>query len=100
MENIEFDFNVPEDPIVELYDPEDKLVLRTRDEHKFLYLCCQIKDHKAEGYYVVIPEEMEKIRQKNPDAETIKYDVLPSGRVKGAGGKMFWVEGKLLRELI
>lgn len=100
MEKIEFDFNVPQDPYVELYDPEGKLVLRTNDEKKFLYVCCQIKDAKAEGYYVVLPEEMEKVHTLRPDEETRKYPVRPTGRVIGVGNKMFHVYGELLRKLI
>ena len=41
MEKINFNFEAPQDPYVEVYDPEDKLVMRTNDDIKLLYLCCQ-----------------------------------------------------------
>ena len=100
MKKIDFDYNLQPDPYVELYDPDDKLVLRTNNDKLFLYLCCQIKDAKAEGYYVVVPDEMKKLREKNPDAELRKYPVKPNGRVIGAGGVIFKTYGELLRKLI
>lgn len=100
MEKIKFDFNVPQDPYVELYDPEDNLVLSTNDEKKFLWVCCQIKDAKAEGYYVVIPEEMEKIRKNNPNTEIIKHPISQFGRVIVVNSKMFHVYADLLRKLV
>ena len=100
MNKIEFNYNVPQDPYVELYGPDDKLVLRTNDDKKFLWICCQIKDANAEGYYAVVPEEMEKIRKNNPNAELIKHPISQSGRVKVGNSKMFHVHGELLRKLI
>lgn len=100
MDKIKFDFNVPQDPYVELYDPEGNLILRTNDEKKFLWVCCQIKDASADGYYVVVPEEMEKIRKNNPNAELIKHPISQFGRVKVGNSKMFRVYGELLKKLI
>lgn len=100
MEKINFDFNTPEDPYVELYGPDDKLIMRTNDDRKFLWICCQIKDAKAEGYYVVVPEEMEKARKQNPDTEIIKHEITPYGRLRLNGYQIFHVYGELLRKLI
>ena len=100
MEKINFNFEAPQDPYVEVYDPEDKLVMRTNDDIKFLYLCCQINDAHAEGYYVVVPDEMKKIRENNPDAETVKHEITPHGRCRVGNSNMFHVHGDLLRKLI
>ena len=85
---IDFDFNPPQDPYVEVYGPDDKLVLRTNDDRKFLWICCQIKDHNAEGYYVIVPEEGKK------------YPIGSNGRTKDLGGVAFKTYGELLRKLV
>ena len=36
MEKIKFDFDVPQDPYVEVYDPDGELVIRTNDDKVFL----------------------------------------------------------------
>ena len=100
MEKINFNFEVPQDPYIEMYGPDDKLIMRTNNEKLFLTVCCQIKDAHAEGYYVVVPEEMEKARKKNPDAEIIKHEITPYGRLRLNGYQIFHVYGELLRKLI
>lgn len=97
---INLDFSKIQDPFVEVYDPEDNLVIKTNDDKIFLYICCQIKDAKAEGYYVVVPDEIEKVRKKDPNAEIIKHPITPYGKVKLNGCQMFHVYGELLRKLI
>ena len=99
MEKIKFDFDVPQDPYVEVYDPDGELVIRTNDDKVFLKICCQIKDAKAEGYYVVNLDEMGKIRERNPQAEVIKHPITSYGRVRLNGSMMFHVYGELLRHI-
>ena len=99
MEKINFNFEVPQDPYVEVYGPDGKLVMRTNDEKKFLNICCQIKDAHAEGYCVVILDSENK-PEKDNEGNIVKYPIMPYGRVRGVGNKMFHVYAEMLRKLI
>lgn len=99
MEKINFNFEVPQDPYVEVYDPDGKLVMRTNDEKNFLNICCQIKDAHADGYYVVILDDENK-PEMDKEGNIITYPIKPYGRVTGAGNKMFHVYSEMLRKLI
>lgn len=100
MEKINFNFEVPQDPYVEVYGPDGKLVMRTNDEKKFLNICCQIKDAHAEGYYITILDDETGKPEMDKEGGIITYPIKPYGMVTGAGGKMFYVHGEMLRKLM
>lgn len=99
MKKINFNFEIPQDPYIEVYDFENKLVMRTNDEKKFLNICCQIKDAHAEGYYVIILDDKNK-PEKDNEGNVVKHPIMPNGRVIGTGNKMFHVYAEMLRKLI
>jgi tRNA G46 methylase TrmB len=104
--NIEFDFSkCPKDPAVEVYHPDGTVLVRTDDEKLFLYICTVIKEKQAEGYTVVMADEMdeylnEKARGNTEAKEPEKMEITKFGRVRHPHPKFFKTYGNFLRELI
>ena len=85
--NIEFNLSqAPKDPEVEVYHPDGTLLVRTDDEKMFLYICKTIKEQKAEGYYVVMADDMDKYRKAIENGEKTKepyhMEIANYGRIK------------------
>ena len=104
--NIEFDFTkCPKDPEVEVFHPDGTLLVRTDNEKLFLYICATIKEKQAEGYTVVMADEMdeylnEKARGNTEAKEPEKMEITKFGRVRHPHPKFFKTYGNFLRELI
>lgn len=100
---IKLDFEALQDPYVDVYDPDDNLIIRTNDDKIFLSICCQIKEAHAEGFYVILTKDMKQYEEYKAKGincgEPRRFPIMPYGRVRQCN-EMFHVYAELLRKLI
>lgn len=93
---IEFDLDKVklEDPYIDIYWPDGRLLARTNNEKLFLSICVTIKENQAEGFYIAMTEDV----KKGGNFET--WPIRKNGRVIHGPKHLFRIYGTLLRKLI
>ena len=98
MINFDLDKTKLEDPYVDVYYPNGKLLVRTNNEKLFLSICVQIKQNNAEGFYVAMTDDVKDSYDTGKKYKT--YTINKNGRVIQTPTNFFKTYSKLLRELI
>lgn len=97
---IEFDLDKTklEDPYVDVYYPDGKIVARTNNEKLFMSILLQIKENKAEGFYIAMTDEVKKAQENGEEYKT--YPIEKTGRIKNTPNNLFRTYTRLLNMLV